>query len=252
MLSECMELNELILLNGRSPGDNTEAYTFEGPMGSSVIDLVWCSYNGLPVLRDFKVCPIVTLSDHYPVLVYFTSQKRHMLTKKSKNINFKLNFDKSKSSLFYTNMSNMVESQEIWKELDILNEIITATRSKVTSGLGMRHNISVNKKRRNKVWFDGECVKARKLVDSALKVYKQSNFTDYTRLFYLKMKSNYKNIIKLKKKAFQTNSIQVLANARNSTDFWSTISGFRSKGFYLDVISIDLWHRYLVDICTLM
>lgn len=144
-------------------------------------------------------------------------------------------------------MSNRVESQEICEDLDSLNDNITATITKVASGLGMKNSVGVNKKRRNKIWFDGECVKVRKLVDSALKIYKQSNYADYARLFYLEMKNNYKNILRLKKKAFQTNSIQALENTRNSTEFWSTINRFRFKGFYHDVIDIDSWHRYLVD-----
>lgn len=58
----------LVVLNGRTKGDNEGEFTFLGGMGSSVIDLAAVSVDCLSVVNDFKVisCPG---SDHMPVEV---------------------------------------------------------------------------------------------------------------------------------------------------------------------------------------
>lgn len=50
-----MESFDFILLNGRSLWDTSTKYTFVEPQGSSVIDFVWCTSDGLPLFCDFRV-----------------------------------------------------------------------------------------------------------------------------------------------------------------------------------------------------
>lgn len=65
------ETNDLILLNGRAPSDTPANYTFLGPQGASVIDLVWFSSGALPFIQDLQVLRLATFSDHFPVVLTF-------------------------------------------------------------------------------------------------------------------------------------------------------------------------------------
>ena len=67
-LTEFMEDNFFILLNGRTPGDSPANFTYVGPKGNSVIDLVWCSSRATEVVDNFYVSPDFHLSDHLPVI----------------------------------------------------------------------------------------------------------------------------------------------------------------------------------------
>lgn len=122
-----------------------------------------------------------------------------------------------------------------------------STITKVASGLGMRHRCGLNKKTKNKAWFNRVCINAKKLVEIALRVYKQANFSNPTRLFYFEMKSHYKRILKLKKKAYEPSTIQTLSNVRTSKDIWSSVNRFRHKVCHSNVISTEVWHQYLLN-----
>lgn len=141
LLANFMELNEFILLNGRTPDDLMGTFTYEGPFGSSILDLVWCSYNGLFMLKGLKICHVATLSDHYPVLVTLNtySHDYDMIKGNSNNYDIKFVFDLSKSSSFYSQMSGRIETRTVYEDINSLSSVIIDTIIRVASGLGMRY-----------------------------------------------------------------------------------------------------------------
>lgn len=66
-LVSIMESCNLVLLNGRAPRDSPAVFTFLGGQGFSVIDLIWCSFNGLFLFHDLVVFNLPTHSDHLPL-----------------------------------------------------------------------------------------------------------------------------------------------------------------------------------------
>lgn len=141
LLVDTLEKNEMILLNGRSLSDRMGNFTFEGSMGAGVVDLVWCSFNGLFMLSDLIVYPVVTLSDHFPVMINFqvkydNSEKTKNKTKKNKQ--YKLTFDLTKSDSYYLGMYQRKEIYCNYDDCDNLSKNIINTITKVASGLGMR------------------------------------------------------------------------------------------------------------------
>lgn len=68
-LINSMENNGLVVLNGRTSGDNPAQFTFVSVLGKSTIDLVWSNFTGLERILDLVVHNIVTSSDHFPVSI---------------------------------------------------------------------------------------------------------------------------------------------------------------------------------------
>lgn len=66
VLMDILEERGFTVLNGRSISDPCGEFTFVGPMGRSVIDLVWVNSNLLHSVHDFEVVTDVTPSDHFP------------------------------------------------------------------------------------------------------------------------------------------------------------------------------------------
>uniref|UniRef100_T1I9R7 Endo/exonuclease/phosphatase domain-containing protein n=1 Tax=Rhodnius prolixus TaxID=13249 RepID=T1I9R7_RHOPR len=64
LLTEVMENNGLFVCNGRSYSDFPANYTFIGPQGKSVIDLVWLDFLMLKYICNFNVTPMTSFSDH--------------------------------------------------------------------------------------------------------------------------------------------------------------------------------------------
>ena len=62
-----MEENGLLVLNGRSPGDESGRFTFANNNGASVIDYVWVDIPHIDFVWDFEVLYDVTPSDHFPI-----------------------------------------------------------------------------------------------------------------------------------------------------------------------------------------
>ena len=90
---------------------------------------------------------------------------------------------------------------------------LTLTIREAADNCGMLKTIkNVNKKQfnENKPWFDADCTKAKVEFNQALKNCKKSNFSIPDLTTYNKNKTCYKNLIKLKKQAFDNNLIHEL------------------------------------------
>lgn len=84
-----MEQNEFFVCNGRSTHDSPANITFSSTYGNSVIDLLWCSFDCVDLIADFKVLKLSTLSDHFPIHVslqglFFNSSKSLPVNKQTK------------------------------------------------------------------------------------------------------------------------------------------------------------------------
>lgn len=59
-----MENNDMILLNGRTRSDYSGVWTFIGPNGQSVIDLVWVDTESLNIISDLEIRNLYEKSRH--------------------------------------------------------------------------------------------------------------------------------------------------------------------------------------------
>lgn len=58
-----------ILVNGRATSDYPAQSTFCNHNGNSVIDFVWVNQYMLPLVVDLHISPVITGSDHFPIVI---------------------------------------------------------------------------------------------------------------------------------------------------------------------------------------
>ena len=109
-------------------------------------------------------------------------------------------------------------------EMDTLNDrIITAisdTHNSLTrTGAAKRDNYL-----RKKLWFDHECVAAKKLFRVALKVFKRDVDSQRALDHFLDCRKSYEKLIKQKKTQFENINLDKLAKVNNASDFWQTVN----------------------------
>ncbi|XP_075150847.1 uncharacterized protein LOC142224955 [Haematobia irritans] len=75
--------NGLVVLNGRTVGDEEGHFTYVSHIGSSVNDIAAVSYDALPMIRQFEVIE-KTWSDHLPIYIEIEIYKTSSITKSMK------------------------------------------------------------------------------------------------------------------------------------------------------------------------
>lgn len=150
--------NNLVVLNGRTYGDEGGEFTFLGPMGSSVNDLCCMSLNLLNGVRKFTVKAEI-FSDHLPIILTCSQSYKikenetdlpllpKLIWTKYNKTHFKHNFMKSLSSV----------GIEVDKIFDLIASIIRKSANPETQSEFVN-----NRKRYKQPWFDKECLKLRK------------------------------------------------------------------------------------------
>lgn len=69
LITDFFEEHAFMLLNGKTREDTPACFTFCGPKGNSIVDLVFCNFDYLRCVTDLRVSPLVTQSDHLSVLL---------------------------------------------------------------------------------------------------------------------------------------------------------------------------------------
>lgn len=191
-----LELNDLILLNGRCLGDVPANFTFLGPNGASVIDLAWCSTGALPFIQGLQVLQLATLSDHFPLVLDISFVLGNISNVKS----LKFQFNNEKANLFSCCMANKKEVANTNCDINGLNSTLILTIKDVASSLEMcTFSVNNNNFVKNKPWLDKECRSPKKRVKDALMICKGDKFSNLSRNLYYKEKHTYIKIIKSKK-----------------------------------------------------
>lgn len=226
ILIECMEQNDLILLNGRSKNDCPAQFTFMNSLGTSVIDLVWCNQNCIEKIVNFKVNDVPTRSDHLPLVI---ALKTGLNISKNNNKVSKLVWKDDcfldYQALFNEQLLKRSTSIDIDENYEILIESIYATANQ----LEMVRTFDASKVGIGKPWFDGDCHKMKYEVQVNLKNIKKQNYSKETRLEWERSKKNYKNFLNKKKSQYRENIINSLANVSDSAGFWSLINKYRKQ-----------------------
>lgn len=167
ILVNFMEGNGLLVCNGRFKADTPAQFTYCGPLGKSVIDLFWCSLNGLQFLTDFEVLHVRTRSDHFPVAASFECNSNDNLNENISNVlSAKLVFEFSKSNEYSNLMRWRDEVACSYDNVDNLNDCLISSIKSVAQQLNMvRGNGSVKPfSHNNKPWFDNVCYVKRRLM----------------------------------------------------------------------------------------
>lgn len=168
VLSDFMEINDFFVCNGRSIGDSPEQFTFVSPLGKSIIDHVWCSFNCLSIVRDLKIVQIDTYSDHLPIVIFlFTNSDVNSTSKNQVSLPVSCKFvvrdsetEKFRDLLRWRNEVSIVSG-----EINELNNVLISTIKNAAVQLNLKKSSKFNSCiiPRNKPWFDVDCRKLKKM-----------------------------------------------------------------------------------------
>lgn len=133
MLARIMENLDFVILNGRSGSDFPANFTHISYNGKSIVDLCWCSANGINSLTNFEVMQFETLSDHFPIVVTF----ENCFVPLSETQTVKLIWQENRAFEFSEKMSYRPEVCKIFGTVDEMNDILIKTMYNVASNLGL-------------------------------------------------------------------------------------------------------------------
>lgn len=87
----------------------------------------------------------------------------------------------------------------------------------------VKHN--KKSKRNSQLWFDNECSRARKNLNRLSYRTHKNPLNEQTRLEYLLIRSQYKQLLRTKKLQHRDNIIDELVKTRHPLNFWTIESG---------------------------
>lgn len=246
-LVEFMEVNSFALLNGRTSLDRPAQFTYTGVGGNSVIDLVWCNTDFLSLVDNLVVLAHSTLSDHSPVLLSIFSQYSvktpAIISADSGQQRNVLVWSDSLANI-YRNMMEVSGSVGVPEGIQQSYINMCAAIVSVASALGLVRVAGGGRVHsRNKPWFNGECIVAKRSVKQHYKECRANNFSPAYKSSYVESKKNYRGVIKRSKKLYFDEVASSICQVKNQKLFWRTVNSFRQR-VNRDLLSVEEWERY--------
>ena len=269
LLELCISSN-LRIMNGRFIGDSMGRFTYYSTLGASTIDYGICDKSILNLIKHFSVFPLTEYSDHCQIafsILCFTNN-----THKSKN-STKIHYNKTpiKSSPLWREWSKETYTEAIWND-NCINRLVSFMNNKydintkdankavedltniiqetAASAVEIRKIKTKPKQIDNKLGYDTECLMMkRKLRGLAKKLHK--NPLDLSiKANFLKIKSQYKKLVKTKDRNFRTQILDDLQAMQHTSNkqYWKLLGklqcGKRAKRENLQPPSDDLIQHY--------
>ncbi|KAJ4427190.1 hypothetical protein ANN_24806 [Periplaneta americana] len=243
LLAFCDVFN-LEIMNGKYGRDLEGQLTFIGANGGSVIDYILCSMNLIERIADFWVEDRIE-SQHSPVVLQIHVQSNNKnkgeIRVWTENRGRTVNRYKWKSELqdtFLTNLNEQLQGRRGESAETLTNILRTAAGSMVER--------RKNKGSKRDDWYDDECRVAKKMAEEALRVFRRVG-NDESRIRYVQLRRNYKDIIQLKKTNWELRKAGELSRVVENGDIsemWHTIKRIRGGGWVRNEITPEVWREY--------
>ncbi|XP_011312286.1 uncharacterized protein [Fopius arisanus] len=254
----------LAIVNGRTPSDSPANFTY-WKFGESVNDTIWCSAARLDLIRDLRVIPDITCSDHFPLILSLWSRSPHSSppppvvpsswTCSTPKIVWKAEklqkFQTALETLVYTPFPHCLVSPEflhsqitdaIWTAAEQSGLISSAKpRSRtVRSGLVTATH---------KTWFDRECVSLKLQLKAASKASFSSRFAPKDKAALTFAQKRYSAVTSAKKAAHERQLADGLANLSSPSIFWAAVSKCRPRpGLRNAGLPVSVWNEFYRDL----
>ena len=203
---------DLRILNGRCKGDSLGQITFHGNQGSSMVDYIIVSQEILYLFETLVVRLPSPFSDHCQLITWIKIDSTPLT-------NNEINFDNELLSLprqfkwstdskdSFTSALNSDEIKQLFRDFELLNfknvgdiNIIVEKFAHIleTAAKQSLKIVKQNKKskRNSQLWFDNECSRARKNLNSLSHRTHKNPLDEQTRLEYLLTRSQYKQLLR--------------------------------------------------------
>lgn len=215
MLEMCNDLS-LVILNGRSPGDEEGRITFIGGMGKSVIDYGLMSYKAIRFLKSFKIESQLH-SDHLPVELNLEIEYKDG-DSFGKKLLPKIKWTRSKQELYNDEIDRNISGWLVegsYKSKG-LADIVSMVSKVGSSNMGDQDKPKMMYREK---WFDIECDHARKLSFRFLNAVRKNPGSEVLRRLYREKVKVYNDICKQKQEGF-FKSLAIDLKTINSTKKW--------------------------------
>ena len=245
------------ILNGLVHYGFDESCTFISNAGSSLVDYFMASFDLFSKLswKSLSMSDML-LSDHLPVTLIIalkTDLSKDTLNTNNQKTTFvnKLMWDKTKETEVMANfndidISNRLEAALQEVEHDVDQALNTFNDCMKNAADCMVKTCAFPGKKRC-IWFDQECKDMKREGKRLLRLFWKKRL-ESDRLEYVRIKRDYRKLLKQKKQDFRRNTAESLAaNANKSGEFWkelNKLSGGNTKKSVSDNISLENWFKH--------
>ena len=217
---------DLTIINGCTLGDIFGEFTCYRYNGQSVIDYVAISPGVKGIVKNFIILPLTELSDHRPLLcqlspkvpliaaeilkdLYENAPKKPKWEGEATMKEFMENLD---SEDMVNQLQEVIDSPLETKEhiYAVNNKLINVFQSAIGDKLSTNSDRNgktgkhfSKKKRRSRFrpknkWFDAECIRAKRELNTLTKKYGKTPTNDRLRILFYSKKKDYKRLLKKK------------------------------------------------------
>ncbi len=263
LLDTCIS-NDLMIVNGRFPGDKLGNYTCVKTNGSSVVDYNVISKDLCQMVNTFKVLPLTEYSDHCPISL---SMSIPLDEKSENNIHDTVNKMESlparyiwgpDSNIRYTlalnepHIQNLIQNSKTKsysKNASGIDEIVKDTTNiyTETAKISLAFKKIKCRKKLSKPWFDYNMFYIRQNLLYVLGLLNRYPHRREIREDYYKIKSIFNKNMKIKERKFKENILNNLENLKgqNPSEYWKLFNKLKcnqsSESNEIDPVT---WQKY--------
>lgn len=231
--------NNLLILNGRTHGDEDGKLTYASTVGESVNDICSVSFEALHCVEEFTVEDKIW-SDHYPIKLKLKVGINNGMIRKL-NLLPKLYWNNSKK-VQYQNKLNANIDNIISEELNLNDMCNIIKRSAPTAAPKFK------KFEPKQIWYNYKCNNARTKCFECLKKYRNTR-TIEDKEKYLQTQKTYKQLCKSSKINYYKQLINKINNVCDSKQWWKTAKEIRNHKYQIgSEISASTFKSYFQNL----
>lgn len=231
----------MVILNGRTLGDEEGRHTFISSVGSSVNDICAVSMNNLDIVEYFDVGGQIW-SDHLPINLGISANASDMGMEKI-DLLPKLRWHHQRKEGYKIRLGGKLKALKERKPEPVIKDLTNL----IIESYEYPTKRESEKHYKNK-WFDWKCDEAREKSMNFLSLYRKSqNENDKEK--YIQCKKDYQNLCKRKRKEY-FESIEVKLNTvTDSKQWWTLAREIRQQQNYIgNQITADTFRNYFENL----
>ena len=258
-LRQLCQGHDLVVANGRTPGDQLGNFTCYNNRGASVVDYVICDRPFFKKCKKMKVQAPMFSSAHTPIELILDCKVTHHTKSKKAPLPPapKLIWDPKKAELLKKDLS----SQNVINKMISLNKKIDKAAStdeidKFTKEftdllfdssakcMKLAKKRKMPKKPKKKAWFNSDCEKLKHRLKNLARLFAVNPKDPYIRGQLSVVKKDYKKAMRFNRSKFEISNIEKLQDLANSPkEFWNHIKMLNKKGKASNSNNIpsDIW-----------
>lgn len=211
----------LMILNGKTLGDEEGHFTYLSTVGSSVNDIAAVSYDALSMVRRFEIEEKIW-SDHLPLRIEIEIEQIGE-TSKPLNPPPKLQWKDGQKNKYLQRLNNNLNEAKNINGIENLNDLV-----KIIQNSSTRTSTCYPNKKYKSIWYNGQCEKARVETFKCLNKFRKTN-TQEDKSIYLDAVKAYKFTCKNRKMEHMRGLEIQLSNAADPKQWWRLAKQIRGQ-----------------------